>query len=142
MAGLQSKLDGLRGQLSVLQEQYAHALFAAEAADTDATRTALQAVETRINRVGAGIFRLSNATNQKLRALEKHASQADGDTAVLRGQLALSTRALQDTDVARADALAEQMDLEVRNKTVAFLYNLVAIGLVGMMAYKLKAPSQ
>jgi hypothetical protein len=142
MAELQGKLNELRGKLSVLQEQYAQGLYSAGTSDTDATRTTLQNVEHRINTVGAGIYRLSNATNKKLQQLEMLAKTADGGTALLSGVIAQSGISHNDIDVMKADALAEQMDREVRDTTVSFLYNLVAIGLVGFMALRLRPPTQ
>lgn len=142
MAEFQGNLNELRGKLSVLQEQYAQALFSTETSDTDATRTTLQNVENRINAVGAGIYRLSNATNKKLQQLEKLAKNADGGTALMSGEIAQSSASLHSIDVMKADALAEQMDIEVRDTTVAFLYNIIAIGLVGLMAIRLKPPPQ
>ena len=140
MAELQSKLNELRGQLSVLQEQYSQALFAAETNSTDTTRTALQSVENRINSVGAGVFKLSNATDQKLKQLEESAKNADAGTELLGGEISIARSAMQGADVAKADALADQMDREVRDTTVSFFYHLIAVGLVGMMAFKLRAP--
>lgn len=141
MAELQSKLNELRGQLGVLEERYAQALFEAETTKSDTTQKSLQSIETRINAVSAGIFRLSNATNRKLRALSDQAKQLSSNSSLLRGEIMLSNKAISQTDQAKADALADQMDLEVRTTTISFMYHIVAIILVGLMAVKLKAPT-
>jgi hypothetical protein len=138
-SALQARAAELSGSLRVLEEQYADALYSASTYDTPTTRATLQRVEDNINGVSAGAYRLQHSVAKLLQQQEATITTSQTRSEELGGDITLFDRQLDATNPAQAEALASQMEGELQNATVAFLYNAAAIALVAAMALGLRS---
>lgn len=139
MAYLINRYVDLDGKIKVLQEQYSQALYNANVAPSARNQTALQTVESRVNKVSAGIYRLQNDTDKRMTELTSQINTGDLQTSQLATELKMLGNTDKEIDVSQSSVLENDTQAELQNTAYLFYANLTGLLLVAAMIYSTRS---
>ena len=139
MAYLINRYVDLDGKIKVLQEQYSQALYNANVAPSARNHTALQTVESRVNKVSAGIYRLQNDTDKRMTELTSQINTGDLQTSQLATELKMLGNTDKEIDVSQSSVLENDTQAELQNTAYLFYANLTGLLLVAAMIYSTRS---
>ncbi len=136
MSALAAKAESLRTQVHVARDGYANALAAAAAGGD---RGELVSAEGQVNLVSSRVHALARQTEAAVARGEHVAVRAH--LTALANELASTRKQAHhaDTRASTGQAFAVQIGRERDDAVIAYVFRLLAVFLVGYMAYKIKA---